>query len=204
MEFDYKFWEPLLPSQIAMLFSTFPTPWCIAGGWGLDLFLGRQTREHEDIDVVILRRDQLLLQRLLTDFEVFIVDPPGALRVWMPDEYLSKPLYNIWVRRASTGPWKIQVMIQDHTMSEWLFRRDNSIKGALENLTMISSEGIPILRPEIQLLYKAKAIRERDNNDFDRVLPHLSSIQRYWLRGKIEQAYGPEHRWLRRLAEDTA
>lgn len=204
MEFEYKFWEPMLPSQVAELFSTFHASWCIAGGWGLDLFLGRQTREHGDIDLVILRRDQLLLQRLLADFEIFVVDPPGALRSWMPGEYLSKPLYNIWVRRASSGPWKIQVMLQDHTTIEWLFRRDDSIKGALEDLTMISSEGIPILRPEIQLLYKAKEIRERDRNDFDWVLPYLSSAQRHWLREKIEQAYGSQHQWLRSLAENSA
>jgi len=194
----------MLPSQIARLFSTFHAPWCIAGGWGLDLYLGRQMREHGDIDLVILRRDQLLLQELLADFEIFVVDPPGALRSWMPNEYLHKPLYNIWVRRTPSGPWKIQVMLQDHTTSEWLFRRDDSIRGALEGLTMISSDGIPILRPEIQLLYKAKEIRERDRNDFEWVLPHLSSVQRHWLRGKIEQAYGLENPWLLRLAEKPA
>ena len=29
----------------------------IAGGWALDLALGRQTRAHEDVDVAVLRSE---------------------------------------------------------------------------------------------------------------------------------------------------
>jgi hypothetical protein len=28
------------------------------GGWALDLFLDRETRRHDDLDVALLRRDQ--------------------------------------------------------------------------------------------------------------------------------------------------
>jgi hypothetical protein len=33
-------------------------PWS-AGGWALDLFVGAQSRPHDDLDVRILRRDVL-------------------------------------------------------------------------------------------------------------------------------------------------
>ena len=34
-------------------------PWiCIDGGWGVDALLGRQTRLHEDLDLVIRRQDK--------------------------------------------------------------------------------------------------------------------------------------------------
>ena len=52
-------WQPWQPEEVASFFSTLTVPWWIAGGWALDLFLGVQTREHEDIDVQILRRHQL-------------------------------------------------------------------------------------------------------------------------------------------------
>jgi hypothetical protein len=29
----------------------FPFPWFIAGGWALDLAIGKQTRLHQDVDV---------------------------------------------------------------------------------------------------------------------------------------------------------
>lgn len=27
--------------------------WCVVGGWGVDALLGRQTREHDDLDVLV-------------------------------------------------------------------------------------------------------------------------------------------------------
>ena len=35
--------------------NTCQTAWWVAGGWALDLFLGRMTRPHHDVDVAILR-----------------------------------------------------------------------------------------------------------------------------------------------------
>jgi lincosamide nucleotidyltransferase A/C/D/E len=32
--------------------------WCLAGGWGVDALLGRQTRPHKDVDVLV-ERDRL-------------------------------------------------------------------------------------------------------------------------------------------------
>ena len=54
----YGRWQPWHPREVAAFFAELDAPWWIAGGWAIDLFLGRQTREHEDIDVQILRRDQ--------------------------------------------------------------------------------------------------------------------------------------------------
>ncbi|HEU5374304.1 MAG TPA: hypothetical protein VFV38_02610 [Ktedonobacteraceae bacterium] len=51
-------WQPWQPEDVASFFSSLTVPWWIAGGWTLDLFLGVQTRAHEDIDVLFLRRDQ--------------------------------------------------------------------------------------------------------------------------------------------------
>jgi hypothetical protein len=40
-------WERIGPDEIARLLVALPAPWWIAG----DLFLGRRTRDHEDVDV---------------------------------------------------------------------------------------------------------------------------------------------------------
>ncbi|MBX2875253.1 MAG: hypothetical protein KTR30_24255 [Saprospiraceae bacterium] len=199
MEFDYTYWEPFSPAEVAQLFSDFPTSWCIAGGWGLDLFIGNISREHADIDLVVFRKDQHLLFDVLRGFEIFVVDPPGTLRPWSIVEYLSPPLYNIWVRTESQGPWKIQVMLQDQHKQEWLFRRDHSISGAVGDMIIQSENGIPLLHPIIQLLYKAKDIRRKDQHDFQKVLPYLQAEQKIWLREKIGQVYGQEHDWLPQL-----
>ena len=44
--------------KIAAIMHGFGKPWFVAGGWAVDLFLGRETRAHEDIEVSIFRRDQ--------------------------------------------------------------------------------------------------------------------------------------------------
>ena len=58
-------WQPLSPAQVQRVLSGLTVPWWIAGGWAIDLHLGRQTREHGDTDVVILRDDQLVVQQHL-------------------------------------------------------------------------------------------------------------------------------------------
>lgn len=40
------------------LMEGFPAPGCVAGGWAVDLFLGKVTREHGDVDIAIFRDDQ--------------------------------------------------------------------------------------------------------------------------------------------------
>lgn len=55
---DIHNWQPVTVEEISLLFQDMPIVWGIAGGWALDLHIGRQTREHEDIDVIIFRQDQ--------------------------------------------------------------------------------------------------------------------------------------------------
>lgn len=45
--------EPLSLDEVVSLFRSASFPWWIAGGWGLDLFLGVPTRPHEDVDVLV-------------------------------------------------------------------------------------------------------------------------------------------------------
>lgn len=196
MEFDYTYWEPFSPQEVAQVFSGFQSSWCIAGGWGLDLFTGRTSRKHDDIDLVLLRKDQHLVFQLFSGFEIFVVDPPGTLRPWIAEEYLHAPLYNIWIREKAKDPWRIQLMLQDHTEGEWLFRRDHSIRGQIEELIVHSKVGIPVLNPIIQLLYKAKDIRTKDQHDFREILPLLEAEHKQWLHSKITQVYGTQHIWL--------
>jgi hypothetical protein len=46
-------WDPWRPADIARLLAGVTAPWCVAGGWAIDLFLGRQTREHGDLEIAV-------------------------------------------------------------------------------------------------------------------------------------------------------
>jgi hypothetical protein len=63
---------------------------------------------------------------------------------------------------------------------------------------VITTDGVPVIAPEIALLFKAKAPRFKDQRDFDRVLPHLDRAARSWLASALEQAH-PDHPWHARV-----
>src|SRR5215212_9966399 len=76
---------PYNPYDILALLGSAPFPWWIAGGWSLDLFLGKQTRDHFDIDVAISRNDQLLAQLYLNHWDFCLPDEMKmAISFFMP------------------------------------------------------------------------------------------------------------------------
>ncbi len=192
-------WDALSPEGVRTLFDGFGAPWWIAGGWAIDLFLGRQTREHGDIDVAVLRGDQQRLQEHLAPWDVHVAHD-GELTPWAAGDWLVAPRWQFWVRRDADAAWAFEVFLEDSCDGEWLFRRDASIALPLERFGAVSTEGIPIIAPEIALLYKAatRAPEERNAQDFDAAAPALDAGARAWLRGAVGALY-PGHAWLPRL-----
>ena len=75
-------WDPASPAEAVDIFSGCQARWWIAGGYAIELAAGRPIREHSDIDILLLRRDQLAVQRVLPAWEWHAADPPGTLRPW--------------------------------------------------------------------------------------------------------------------------
>jgi hypothetical protein len=190
-------WEPLSPAEVAALFSG--VPWWIAGGYAIELAVGRPVRSHADIDVLLLRRDQLAAQRALAGWEWWAADPPGVLRPWRAGEILPSYVHDVWCRPAGTQHWRVQVMLDESAGEEWVSRRDRRLRRPLDELTRLSPAGIPYLAPEIQLCYKAESPRAKDEIDFTAALPLLSGEQRRWLANAITISIGT-HPWLDRLS----
>jgi hypothetical protein len=91
-------WEPASLMEVAALFSRCASPWWIAGGHAIELAAGRTLREHVDIDVLLLRRDQQAAQTVLAGWEWWAAGPPGILRPWAPGETLRAAVHDIWCR----------------------------------------------------------------------------------------------------------
>jgi hypothetical protein len=84
-------------------------------------------------------------------------------------------------------------------VDDWLFRRDNRIRRPVTTLFgRASRPGLPVLAPEVQLLYKNGSHREKDADDFVSALPHLAVDERNWLRDAL-RATRPDHDWIGRL-----
>jgi hypothetical protein len=192
-------WQPARPSEAAEVFSAMPCPWWIAGGHAIELAVGRPVRDHGDIDVLVLRPDQLHVQQALEGWQWWAADPPGTLRPWRPGEQLQAGIHDIWCRPGPNQPWRIQVMIDEASDGDWISRRDPRIRQPLAQIGRTSSDGIPYLAPEIQLYYKAKNPRPEDEADFTTVLPCLDQAQRRWLSSAIAHTFG-KHPWQDRLS----
>lgn len=195
-------WEPWLPHEVASFFSALAVPWWIAGGWSLDLFFGSQTREHDDIDVEFLRRDQQTIRSILHGWDVQEahpeLSPDWPFCEWKPGRNLSPGVHDIWCRPNKDAPWTLQLMVADTSDDQWLFRRDARINRPFTDIGRRTNDGIPYLAPEIQLLYKAKAPRPKDEADFARTLPYLDSESRRWLAQALALVH-PGHPWLTQL-----
>jgi hypothetical protein len=192
-------WEPLRPREAALLLAGFGRPWWIAGGYAIELAVGRQLRAHADLDILLLRGDLHAVHRPLRGWELWAADPPGRLRPWMPGETLPPAVHDIWCRPAGGTNWRLQLMLDESDGADWVSRRDARIRRPFAEIGGLSADGIPHLVPEVQLFYKAREPRPKDDLDLAAVLPLLGASQVRWLAWAIETCYGPESPWLGRL-----
>ena len=105
----------------------------------------------------------------------------------------------VWCRPGPGEPWRIQVMIEESDDGDWVSRRDPGIRRPLAGIGRTTSDGLRYLAPEIQLYYKAKDPRPKDEADFTTVLPFLTQPQQQWLSRTLARAFG-NHPWQDRLA----
>ena len=192
-------WQPLSPDELSEVMAVVDARWWLAGGWAIDLFLGRRTREHDDIDVQILRPDHVAVRAALSDWDAHAADPPGTLRPWPVGETLAPEVHDVWVRRRAGDPWRFQLMIADVDGEEWVYRRDQRIRRPLEELSgPASTADRAVLAPEVQLLYKSKGLRAKDESDFAATVAALGADRRAWLAEALA-VVSPAHPWLDRL-----
>jgi hypothetical protein len=179
---------------ILPLMRSFPATWCVAGGWAIDLLLRRVTRPHGDIELAIFREDQRLLHRQLRGWHFEkIVD--GQRVEWPEGERLELPVHEIHARRIDGPNAVVEFLLNERDGDEWVYRRNSAIRLPVERAIIHSSEGLPMLAPEIVLLFKSKSPRAKDAADLAATLPALNSRQRGWLSRAIAAA-GREHPWL--------
>jgi hypothetical protein len=189
-----------LPEVVSRIFSHYPQTWCVAGGWALDLHLERKIREHEDIEIAVLRRDQDLLWEHLIGWQPHFV-VPGAddePQAWEKGVRLELPVHEIHTRPPQSGINELEILLNEADGDQWIYRRDPRITRPLSKTVLTGSLGIPYLAPEIVLLYKSKEPKPKDEQDFHIALPAFTTDQLAWL-GQVLQQVDPSHPWLAEL-----
>ena len=196
MPTEYE-WSPLSVDEVSRLLEPMRRPWWVAGGWAIDLFLGRQTRPHADLDIAMLRGDELALPQALGGWDIRIAHD-GELIPWN-DAPLAREHHQFWLRSTPDGPWQFEVLFEEHDGEIWRYRRDHAVTRALSRFGRRTVDGVPCVAPEIALLYKAKGHDiERNAADFVSAHAALDADAREWLRDALNIAH-PGHPWLREL-----
>lgn len=177
------------------LMTDFEGKWCIAGGWAIDLYLDKETRTHGDIEILVFRADQEILKNHLKEWEISKVEE-GKSSAWKHD-CLELPVHELHAIHRVTGH-KLEILLNEKDADNWLFRRNTRIKKPLSEIINFSKSGVPYLRPEIVLLYKAKLNGSKDNHDFNKAIIVMDDKQKKWLKDALN-IHLPNHDWLNSL-----
>lgn len=168
------------PSDAARWFAGWDGPWAVAGGWAIELFVGRPVREHKDLEVVVARSDVDLLHDQLPEWEL-VFPSPGRFTPWRRGDAFPDDENQLWGRPSADAMWTLEVLVEQIDGGVLRYRRDPSVTLPLDEAIRRTDDGIPYVAPHLQLLYKRKAMRPRDEEDFAAALPLLSDAQRTWL-----------------------
>lgn len=184
------------PGSVVAIMEQVGVWWGVAGGWAIDLWLGEQTRDHHDVEVVVRRRDQRLVHAALADgHELFALDPPGTPWGHWSGVPIEAPAFQLQVRCSAA---EFDIFTEDVDDVRWQFRRDRRVTRAASDILVHSAAGIPVVRPEIQLLYMATSGDPKNELDFGVARPRLTTEAAQWLHDALEITL-PGHRWAHQL-----
>jgi hypothetical protein len=207
--------KPFAPVlEVASILGDLHVPWFVAGGWTIDLCLQRQQRTHKDVDILVLRHEQLVVQDYLLQRGWTLSKYVGnsmALERMEERRFLKFPDRGILAKPPDGQSAALDIFLADTNHErEWCYHADPRITHSLASLGCRSSLGVPALSPEIALRYKARHIdahdtdslkhQAHDESDFKAMLGCLTREQKNWLRGALRVLYA-NHPWLIELAE---
>ena len=189
--------------------------WAVCGGFALDLFLGRETRVHGDLDLAAPEEHRELIERwmLAKGWQVWEFRGQGMLRPLSADTP-SEPGRNLMCVRegcelVTFWPCDVPGMVLHEWHShgirtlnymEFLFHdrsEGQTFFGRSMDRAVLRRDGVPFLAPEIVLLYKASQ-PERPANQADcaAALSAMDGEQRAWFMSALAQRYPGGHPWL--------
>jgi hypothetical protein len=191
----WRAWEPAEAYAVLAGVGLADTPWFVAGGWAVDLHLGRRTREHEDLEVAIPRPRFDAWRAGLASFDLYDAGS-GRVMPLGPSDQPNPDNHQIWLYDGRF--WRMDTFLEPGDDTTWVSHRDERVRVPMARVVGHTADGIPYQRPEYVLLGKAKHQRSKDEADLASLLPSLDIAARRWLAESLELVH-PGHPWISRL-----
>lgn len=196
VEFDESIaWAAWSPAEAQQRFASLPgLRWAVAGGWAIDLHLGRITRPHDDLEIAVHGADvpEVLAAFTAPDWR-WDVPVEGWLHPFESAADLDS--HQTWLWSVPDNAYVLDVFREQDRGDTWVCRRDTTLTRPWVDVVDRSPDGIPYLSPEIVLLFKAKHRRPKDEADFANTIATLDAPRRAWFRMALERVH-PGHDWL--------
>jgi hypothetical protein len=213
---------PQAVAYVRDLLDRFRPRWFLCGGWAIDAWLGRQTRDHGDVDIAVLHHDQHAIFEHFAGWALVGHDPnvaddtrePWNGRRLDPPAHVHVPTTASALSTSTAVPhaaFEFEFLLVESSDHAVILNRELRLTVALNDVVREASWGLPAVAPEIVLFFKTggdmtarqagaqpATTRPRDDQDFFEVLPTLSGAQRAWLREALGTARCG-HPWLTRL-----
>lgn len=183
-------WDPIPVDEVAAILEAAPFRWWICGGLSLEMYAGQQWRDHEDLDIGLVRSQGPDVHAFLSPQWDLWVAAGGTLRPWS-----GSPLdagcneNNVWVREGPGSPWRLDLTVGSGSDEEWIYRRNEAVRRPWEEAISLTDDGIPYLAPEIQLLFKSKDPKPKDDLDAETVFPMLEEGGRAFLDETLDAGH---------------
>ena len=214
-------------ARIGELMSTYRSAWALAGGWAVDAWLGRLTRDHGDVDIAVFESDRQALFELLAGWQLIAHEEtkenegadlwdgrplvvPAHIHARSPEA--SGPLperfdpFGMRIVSVDDG-FGLDIQLAERSGGDWVLNSEPRIAMPLAECIRQSPWGLPMVAPEVTLFFKATLyvgtknhLRPTDEADFTALLPLLTEEERAWLREAVLRVYDGEHPWVGRLS----
>ena len=193
-------WDAWHPAVLAERLAGVDVAWCVAAGWAIDLFHGSPTRTHGDVEIAVPAAHFAAIAERFPDLDFHAVGS-GAFHAVTAETL--RTTHQTWALDRAARVWRLDVFREPHDGDTWICRRDERIRRPYADIIRRTASGIPYLAPEVNLLFKAKGPRPKDEADLRTVLPHLDGEQRAWLSEALMLVYGEGHPWRTAVSTDV-
>ena len=139
-------WEAWPPAVLAHRLEGVDVPWRVSAGWAIDLFLGGERREHEDLELAVPadRFDEIAAALPELDFHVVT---RGIAAPVAESAELMETIHQTWGLDRTANRWRVDVFREPFDDDGWVARRDESIRLPYSELIEHTPEGSPTSVP---------------------------------------------------------